>query len=265
MTGKIAFLRNDRSKNVVPKETRRTRNPQTPRHNSSPSILSGIEFEARREQRLKTAEKLKSERTPLQVIEVAEHAAQLTDQSIQSAVHQSPPVPPLACREGCAWCCYKLVGTTAPEVFRIAQYLEEQLSPEEFALARDRIIRRDEERKALSEDRWSAARLPCSLLVDDRCSVYPVRPLTCRGFNSSDAKQCERWIRTRGPVEVPTYEPQHRLATFVLDGLRAGLAESKLPDELLELTAALRIVLTAPDTFKRWLAGEPVFATAKMR
>jgi Fe-S-cluster containining protein len=227
--------------------------------------LQGAEFEARREQRLKTAEKLQSQRTPLQIIEVAEHAAGLANRSIEAAINQCPPNPPLACREGCAWCCHKLVGTTAPEVFRIAQYLQDHLSSEELALARDRIIRRDEERKALQDDRWSAARLPCSLLVDDRCSVYPVRPLTCRGFNSSDARQCERWVTTRGQVEVPMYEPQLRLATFVLDGLRAGLAECRLPNELLELTAALRIVMTMPDVFNRWRAGESIFATARMR
>jgi len=227
--------------------------------------LQGLEFDARREQRLKTAEKLQSQRTHLQVIEVAEHAAGLADRSIQTAIRQSPPDPSLACREGCAWCCHKLVGTTAPEVFRIAQYLQDHLSSEEFALARDRIIRRDEERKAMQDDRWTAARLPCSLLVDDRCSVYRVRPLTCRGFNSSDARQCEHWVKVRGQVEVPIYEPQHRLATLVLDGLRAGLAEGKLPNDLLELTAGLRIALTVPNAFDRWTAGDSIIAPARMR
>lgn len=225
----------------------------------------GIEFEARRIQRLKTAETIRAQRTPLQVIEIAEHAAGLADQFIQTAVSQSPPTPPLACREGCAWCCHKLVGTTAPEVFRIADYIQESLPPDELEIVRNRVIRRDEERKAMRSDRWSAARLPCSLLVNDRCSVYPVRPLTCRGFNSSDARACERWVKSRDRVDVPIYEQQLRLATFVLDGLRAGLAECKVPNDLLELTAALRIVLTVPDAFSRWLAGEGVFATARLK
>ena len=225
----------------------------------------GLEFDARRAQRLKTTAALQSQRTSLQVIEVAEHAACLTDESIQKVVKEYPPSPPLACQEGCAWCCHKLVGTTVPEVFRIADYLQRHLTPQEFQIVRDRIIQRDEQRKGLREDRWSAARLPCSLLVDDRCSVYPVRPLTCRGFNSSDARQCERWVKKRERVEIPIYEPQHRLATFILDGLRAGLSESGLPDDLLELTAALRITLTLPNAFDIWLAGEPIFAAARMR
>jgi Fe-S-cluster containining protein len=224
-----------------------------------------LELDARRHQRLKTTATLQGQRTPLQIIDIAEHAASLTDESIEKAAEKFPPSPPLACQEGCAWCCHKLVGTAAPEVFRIADYLQNHLPAEHFQTIRDQIIQRDEQRKGLRENRWSAARLPCSLLVDNRCSVYPVRPLTCRGFNSSDARQCERWVKKRERVEVPMYEPQHRLATFVLDGLRAGLSESGLPNDLLELSAALRIALTLPNAFDRWLAGEPIFAPARMR
>jgi Fe-S-cluster containining protein len=243
----------------MPKYPQKEGRPQPPR------ASDGLEFDARRAQRLKTTAALQGLRTSLQVIEIAEHAARLSDESIQKVVSEYPPSPPLACQEGCAWCCHKLVGTTAPEVFRIADYLQKHFTPQELQTIQNHILVRDEERKGLREDRWSAARLPCPLLVDNRCSVYPVRPLTCRGFNSSDARQCERWVKKRERVEVPIYQPQHRLATFVLDGIRAGLSESGLPDDLLELTAALRIALKLPNAFDRWLAGEPIFAPARMR
>jgi hypothetical protein len=63
---------------------------------------------------------------------------------------------------------------------------------------------------------------------------------------------------------VPIYWPQQRLAAFVLDGLRAGLEASLLDGELLELTAALRIALETPNVEERWLAGESVFAPARL-
>jgi Fe-S-cluster containining protein len=224
----------------------------------------GLELEARRAQRLHTREALQGGRTPLQVIAVAEAAAGRADKAVQDVTARYPPRPPLACKEGCAWCCHKRVGTTAPEVLRIAAFLRQNLSAEAYQAVRERILRGDEQRRALKEDRWAAARLPCPLLVQDRCSVYPVRPLTCRGYNSSAARACEQVVKVRGPVEVPVYAPQHRLATFVLDGLRAGLAEAGLPGDLLELTAALRIAVTVPDAAERWLAGEPVFAPARL-
>ena len=52
--------------------------------------------------------------------------------------------------------------------------------------------------------------------------------------------------------------------TFVLDGMRAGLSESGLQGDRVELTAALRIALEVPDAAERWLAGEAVFAPAPL-
>jgi len=223
----------------------------------------GLEFEVRRTQRLATVAMLRTGRTPLQVVAVADSAAVVAEEAIRNAAARQPPRPPLACRADCAWCCHKMVGTTVPEVIRIAHFLRDNLSAEEFAAARERVIRVDDQRRALKQDRWAAARLPCPLLVEERCSAYPVRPVTCRGFNSSDARQCERSVTVRDAVAIPVYAPQHRLATFVLDGLRAGLDEAGLKGELLELTAALRIALTVPEAVGRWLNGEPVFAPAK--
>jgi hypothetical protein len=40
--------------------------------------------------------------------------------------------------------------------------------------------------------------------------------------------------------------------------------EARLDGELLELTAALHVVLEVPDAEARWLAGEAVFAPARM-
>jgi hypothetical protein len=51
---------------------------------------------------------------------------------------------------------------------------------------------------------------------------------------------------------------------MVLDGMCAGLKESRLGGEVLELAAALHIALTVPDAIDRWLNGEPVFAPAKL-
>jgi Fe-S-cluster containining protein len=225
---------------------------------------AGMEFDARRTQRLEAAKTLQGGRTPLQVVALAEQAAALADGAIAQMIARQPPRPALACREGCAWCCYKRVGTSAAEVVHIVEYLRQRLSPLEFQAFQERVVRQDEKRRALEQDRWAAARVPCPLLLNERCTAYPARPLTCRGFNSSDAEACERSVKDRAPVEVPVYAPQHRLATFALDGMRAGMEEAGLKAELLELNAALRVVLEVPQAVERWLRGEPVFAKARM-
>jgi Fe-S-cluster containining protein len=170
----------------------------------------------------------------------------------------------LACTEGCDWCCHLRVGTAVPEVYRIASYLRQTLSPEQFQAIRERILRLDEQRRRLPAGKRGLARLPCALLEDRRCLAYPVRPLTCRGFNSSNARKCERFLELGNKGTVPSYAPQVRLSTFALDGMRAGLSEAGLKGDLLELTAALGIALEVSNAFERWLAGEPVFAAARL-
>jgi Fe-S-cluster containining protein len=216
-------------------------------------------MEARRAGRMSTIEVLKSERLPLAVVQIPENACETAERSLTEAMSTNPPDAPSACQTGCAWCCYKTVGTAAPEVFRIVDYLQRNLSPEALQAALDRVILLDEERRS------AGRRLrPCPLLENNQCIAYPVRPLTCRGYNSSDARKCELSLDPRNKVAVPAYWPQQRLFTLVLDGVRSGLSESGLPGGLLELTRALRIALTVPEAHAQWLGGKDVFAGAKL-
>jgi hypothetical protein len=224
----------------------------------------GFELDARRAARLRTAEALQTDRTPLTLIAVAEDAAHLTEELTRQAMRAVPPLP-AACREGCDWCCHLTVGTSAPEVARIVDYLRQTLSAEEFDALLERALRLDDQRRALPASKRDKAGLPCALLVHHRCTAYAARPLTCGGFNSADAAACERFVKSAGRTELPLNPAQLRLTTFALDGLAAGLSESRLKGDRLELTAALRIALEEPDAVDRFLAGEPSFAAATLR
>jgi hypothetical protein len=237
--------------------------PRKGTSSSQPDGLTAAELDARRAERLDAVAILKRGRTPLNVIAVAERGACVAEKAIADFKAAHPP-PPLACREGCDWCCHLLVAATAPEVFRVAEYLRASLTPEELQATRDRAAWLDDQRQRVPIHQRTDARIPCALLVDHRCLAYPVRPLTCHGFNSSDAHQCELFLEAPRKVRLPQYVPQLRLTTFVLDGMRAGLTEAGLKGDLFELTGALRIALTAPNTMERWLAGEAVFAPARL-
>jgi Fe-S-cluster containining protein len=225
---------------------------------------TGFELDARRAQRVRTVEILKTSRTPLDVIAVAESGARIAEAATAEAMRARPPRRPLACREGCAWCCHKVVGTTEPEVLRIGRYLKDTLPADAYAATVSRVDHIKQERERLREDGWAARRLPCALLKDGSCSVYPVRPLTCRGFNSSDAAACENHVVSRSAGKVPIFEPQLNIATFVLDGTRAGLAAVGMKSDLLELNAALKIAFCDPSAESNWLAGLPVFTSARL-
>src|SRR5262245_52268273 len=90
------------------------------RPGASPFGVTGLEMEARRSGRITTAEVLKRERAPLAVVQIAEKASETAERALAQTKATSPPAMPSACQAGCAWCCYKTVGTAAPEVLRIA-------------------------------------------------------------------------------------------------------------------------------------------------
>jgi hypothetical protein len=220
--------------------------------------VTGEDLDARRTQRLKTLALLKTERTPLQVIQIAEEAEQIAGAALTAAVLREPPRRPSACAEECAWCCYQRVGVAAPEVIRIAAQVRATFTAPQVQALQGRLA------QALASPRQGAAPLPCPLLVNNRCSVYAVRPMTCRGFNSSDAAACQASVMDHSRTAVPVYPPQLRIANVVLDGMRAGIRESGLEGELLELAAALRIALPGGGAEADWLGGKSVFASARL-
>ena len=170
-----------------------------------------------------------------------------------------------ACRAGCAWCCSTTyVSTSAPEVIRIAEHLRATRSPEELAALVERLARREERIGAMNEERRRYARIPCALLVNNRCSVYDVRPLACRGIISSDAAACEASYRSGWVRQIPNGPRHLGISVGVRMGMRKALDDAGLDGAQLDLNAALRIALTTPDVAERWLSGEPIFAPAHL-
>jgi Fe-S-cluster containining protein len=241
----------------APAKKKHSRSGGDPASHSSNFGVQGADLESRQKARQQAAQAIATGRTPLHVIQSAESAERIAAEALTQAEQQTPRSSPAACVEGCAWCCYQRVGAAVPEVVRIAAYLRQTLSPADLASLLDRL-------QAAPDRRRSGDRSPCALLVENRCSVYPVRPLTCRGFNSSDAGECEASVRGNGQPVKTIYAPQMRLTTLVLDGLRAGAAQGGLWSETVELIAALRIAFAQPDAVERWLGGAPVFASARL-
>jgi hypothetical protein len=174
-----------------------------------------------------------------------------------------PNVPPIACRAGCAWCCYKSVAVSPPEVLRIVAYLRATLSPEELTAVRERIADLDDQTRTMSSLQRAHARLPCALLADQRCTIHPVRPLTCAGWNSVDVNECKaEWSH---PESSPVTSNILQIEAFqaMRLGMDLGSGELGVENDTLELTTALRIALDTPDAAERWLAGERLFAAAR--
>jgi hypothetical protein len=183
------------------------------------------------------------------------------------------PEHALACRPGCAHCCYQAVGVTAPEVFAIHEHLRATRTLADLAVTARRIREADDVTRGMSSTARLSPAHPCPFLQDERCSIYEVRPLACRGKNSLDASACERTLREpdardaflAGRLAVPCYVEPIRAFHAVTAGMQLALHElHELQAAPLELTVAMRLVLDDPDgTARAWLAGADPFAAAR--
>jgi hypothetical protein len=165
---------------------------------------------------------------------------------------------PMACRPGCAWCCHLyVVMVSIPEILVIAEHLRRLVSPSELEEVRQRVIATLTRRRKKQGFQPTIPFVPCPLLVDNRCSIYEVRPLVCQAWYSADVRLCQQ------PDGGMTASPEvMRLFSAVSDGLLAALADHNRESGEVELIPALKIALSAPDAGQRWLAGESQFSAA---
>jgi Fe-S-cluster containining protein len=183
------------------------------------------------------------------------------------------PAGSVACRAGCDHCCHQSVGVTAPEALAISAHLKAVLSRSELALLTARVSEAHERTRGLSSaDRFSPEH-PCVFLESGRCSIYEVRPLSCRGMNSLDANECAKRLRdpevraeflANGAGAHSFMEPI-RAFHAVSAGLQLALSELfELDMRPLDLIAAIELLLTEGDSIPReWIAGRPAFEAAR--
>ena len=171
----------------------------------------------------------------------------------------------VACKEGCFWCCHQTVAITAPEAFRIAEFL---LNLEDEGL-RNELIEKAHELDGKTRGRtWrerAGMHAPCAFLKNQRCMIYSVRPLNCAGFTSFYLEDCKKAYREGfGTACITSEKARDLVFRAVRQGLEQGLSEALPESDMakLELTSAVVDALSSPDAAANWLAGRPVFQGA---
>jgi Fe-S-cluster containining protein len=196
-------------------------------------------------------------------VEVAEDAAGLADRVFEDNFQRFPISKPLACRQGCFFRCYLPVSTDIPTAIRIAEHMRSEFTPDTLAETRERIAEYNTAWRRVNNRKRFESRLACPLLVEGSCSVYPVRPLSCRGWNSVNVAKCEtdyNHPERKGTTTI--YGPQLATTRAIDGGINQGLARSGLDGHEVDLAPALAILFDVPDAAERWLAGEDVFKPA---
>jgi Fe-S-cluster containining protein len=195
---------------------------------------------------------------------------QATDAEMASAQADGLKV---ACQPGCKHCCAARVEALAPEVFLIADQVQ-QLAPKDKAALVDRLQTHATTTQNIAQDAahditqntrqdatqdttpWSQ-RPTCPLLVNSLCSVYAVRPAVCRKAHSLDVKACEA-----GAPQIPQSLRVVVTAQARSQGTSDAFRDVGLVSSRHELASALLLALTDATAQSRWLAGDAVFAQA---
>ena len=181
--------------------------------------------------------------------------------------------PAYACTKGCAYCCHQSVMATAAEVIYAAQFLHENLGESEVLALRDHVATRARKSDGMDNHERAEKGIPCAFLAGDICSIYPVRPLQCRGGFSEDVDYCRDMLNdSRGTQEkVARDEIDGKyllLPKMLYDSAQVGMAGALTKDGLnskpLDFASAMAIALSDPKIAEKFLRGWPVFESARL-
>lgn len=211
--------------------------------------------------RFRAEDALAAGNTPAAVAAAAVASHTVFDRAMDNLRADIASVGPLACRQGCNWCCHQHVTVLAAEALAIHAHIAGTELEARLRAAAPSIV-------GVSPADRKAARTPCPFVAADGCAIYALRPNRCRSVHSRDADYCRR--RYEGAVGEPVapdrpipVEPV-AAADATLAGLARALRGRGLAVEALELVHALSILADDPGAAEAYVAGTDVFAAARL-
>ncbi|MBI4794387.1 MAG: YkgJ family cysteine cluster protein [Deltaproteobacteria bacterium] len=197
------------------------------------------------------------------ILELALSAFYFADHVIQVVESANTLPRPIACQEGCYFCCCNQVELTTPEALFLGHYVEQHFADEEKKGLMSALRRSLDLQAGKHKVEMARIRPPCPLLQDRKCSAYPARPLVCRAMHTLDAEQCEEAFNNRDLTSPPYYAHRHEIYFSISQGLLAGCRAVGCQSAPLELSRALLDYFNQPRPVERWLQGEKVFKISR--
>jgi len=187
------------------------------------------------------------------------------EQQVATFFEQNPDDARCACHSGCHWCCGFMTLVFPFEIVRIVEYLKGSLTADQRAGLMQRLEKLDKRTCNLSPKQRAKLKVFCPLLQDGVCLAYPVRPMSCRAYLSTDEKACKRafYYPSNDWVEACVYVV--RLYAGVKNGMEQGFAAFAIDSQPGELISYLRQGFQVADLAEVWLKGRRVFKTEQRK
>ncbi len=189
---------------------------------------------------------------------------QLGSEKLVNQQFENPQVK-TDCQINCTYCCHNQVSVTPVEVTLLAEFIKLNFSEEQLRELKIRIYDLEKSTKDMNAFQRKKAKKPCALLIDNKCSVYTVRPLSCKGWNSLDVNDCKEAFNSDSEVQIKTLASPRIITNSVSIAITNTLKNVGLNNDLLELNSALKIALTKYNVGEKYLEGKNIFKDARLK
>lgn len=165
------------------------------------------------------------------------------------------------CKEGCNFCCHMEVTVMAPELIIIKNFVDSRFSVSEKTNLLERIQSRNKESSQMTDEEKAMGSRPCPFLVSGKCSIYLVRPFTCRAHHSADVTACKFEFEGRNTT-VPLIQEFSMAVAPIMSASVNFFKSRNLQLEPLWLSQAAEIALLQDESIQNWIDGRNPFEPA---
>lgn len=156
---------------------------------------------------------------------------------------------PVACKNGCFWCCHQAVYANSYELHYLSEKIKQECSPETVS----KYLKAAESKFAAtslkSEEELAHYKAPCPLLENGSCTMYGARPMACRIYLSTKLETCLEFFHH--PENEQNYPAlidfPLRAGRMMNEGFMAALKEYGIQTAEFRLEEGLKITLKTVD------------------
>jgi hypothetical protein len=202
--------------------------------------------------------------TPKEFDDAAQLAVRFVD-ALNAEIIQQRGVK-LACCEGCGVCCSLRIDVFAHEVFLIAHHIRSHFSASETANLVGRLEAHFGKVAPLTPFEHVTRNIECPLLRNGRCTVYAVRPHSCRRHHSQDFAACQYTYDHPNDLETPAAHDRdlYRALTEAMQYNIDVYSHLGFDHTIYELGTALKEALEDAASWQRWRNHEQAFLHASV-
>jgi|KBSSwiStaDraftv2_1062776.scaffolds.fasta_scaffold00254_25 Fe-S-cluster containining protein len=169
-----------------------------------------------------------------------------SQQRHDARIASAPDIGTLACCAGCTWCCYFSVDVRAVEVFSILDFVEGTFTIEEKTRVYSEVRANSAALENLGENERMKRNVKCPFLNGGRCTIYTVRPQTCRNYHATNVAGCQQSYEDPGNLDIdPDFAPWvYQAGTAHVDAFSTAMRDAGYDVSAYELNGALHAAMS---------------------